>query len=172
MLSFFEITNLVNRDTDAIPLCFQENVINNILPFGLLSDAKCDLLFQTYNFNSDSSSTCMQITMGIMLQIKPAIKYCESHFADTNNHDAIKSEVWTKYEYLKSYIAYCLGTINDSTITNAIGKVTQTQLSNVLMASSLTPIHLFQNFMCAPKSTDKLMVLKKDEQWFKFQYNL
>lgn len=132
MLTFFMIAGLGNCDTDPVPLCCQQNGINGINFFGLLSDTERDLVFQTYYSNGDSSGTRMQIMMRLMTQIRPAIKYCKFHFADKNNSDVMKPQWCTKDEYSKFYYAYCLDVITDSTITNAtsdIGKANLIQLS-------------------------------------------
>ena len=156
---FLRVCCLGNRDTVPVPLCCQENGINDIELFGLLSDTKCDLLFQTYNSNGDGSDTCMQIEMRFLVQIKPAVKYCRYHFANKNDSDAIQRQCWTKVEYREFYQAYHLDIITDSTITNAISDIRKANLIQLLI----------QNFQHAPKNMNKVLPLQKDGQWPQFQ---
>lgn len=121
-ISFFEIANLCTHDTDPVPLCCQENGINDIQFFGLLSDAEHDFTFQIYNSNGDSSGIHVPIMMGIMTQVKTAIQYCKFCFANTNDRDAMKPQHQTESKYSDFYMHYHLRAINDTTIINDIGK--------------------------------------------------
>ena len=90
MLAFFEIAGLSHCDTDPVPLCCQVNGINDINFFGLLSDAKRNIVFQDYDTNDDGTGTQLLIILGVQNQIGPAIAYCRFRFADRSTPDALK----------------------------------------------------------------------------------
>lgn len=162
MLTFFKIAYLGHRDTNPVPLACQEKGINDIQFFGLLSDAKCNFLFQDYDTNGDVTGTQSSIPLIVQSRIPSAIAYCRFRFVDRSNPDALKPQRWDQDEYKVFYMQYCLGfRINGSTIMNDMGNIGKANLLELKV----------QNFHRAPKNMNNVFPLWKDEHWPQFQHS-